>query len=145
VGLNAQQGSAYVFVLSGESWVQQAKLTAPDGAAGDMFGRSVSGTGDTVVVGAQWDEADGAPTTDNTGSVYVFHRTDGVWGKPTKLTAADTGLLGVSNAISGHTAIAGASFADVGANQDQGAAYVFDLRQQSAATESPRSSIVRLG
>ncbi len=31
-------GSAYVFVRSGTSWTEQAKLTASDGAAGDGFG-----------------------------------------------------------------------------------------------------------
>jgi len=33
-------GSAYVFIRSGSSWVQQAKLTASDGAEYDSFGIS---------------------------------------------------------------------------------------------------------
>ena len=45
-------GSAYVFVRSGTTWTQQAKLTASDGAAGDFFGRGVAVSGNTIVVGA---------------------------------------------------------------------------------------------
>src|SRR6185436_11257806 len=40
-------GSAYVFVRSGTTWTQQAKLTASDAAAGDLFGTSVSLDGNT--------------------------------------------------------------------------------------------------
>src|SRR5207244_7086884 len=49
---NSGRGSAYVFVLSGTTWVFQAKLTASDGATGDGFGTSVSISGNTAVVGA---------------------------------------------------------------------------------------------
>ncbi|MBI4701375.1 MAG: FG-GAP repeat protein [Deltaproteobacteria bacterium] len=45
-------GSAYVFVRSGAAWTEQAKLTASDGAAYEYFGRSVSLSGDTALVGA---------------------------------------------------------------------------------------------
>ena len=41
-------GSAYVFVRSGTTWTEQQKLLAPDGAADDDFGISVSVSGDTV-------------------------------------------------------------------------------------------------
>ena len=37
---------------SGGAWGQQAELTASDGVAGDLFGISVSLSGNTVVVGA---------------------------------------------------------------------------------------------
>src|SRR5213595_475813 len=40
-------GSAYTFVRSGTTWIQQAKLTASDGAPSDFFGFSVSVSGDT--------------------------------------------------------------------------------------------------
>src|SRR3989304_1057522 len=48
-------GSAYVFVRSGTTWSQQAKLTAGDGAAGDQFGVSVSVHGDTALGAARPD------------------------------------------------------------------------------------------
>jgi hypothetical protein len=69
----ALQGSAYVFVKPGGGWAgpltEQAKLTASDGAVGDQFGFSVAVSGDTVVVGAPFDDIDGAA---NQGSAYVF-------------------------------------------------------------------------
>jgi hypothetical protein len=119
VGLNPLQGSAYVFVRSGKSWTQQAKLTAPaaHGHAREMFGRSVATTGDTVAVGSHFDEPG--------GSVYVFHRVASDWSQPTRHTAPGTGLLGLSIGLSGRTVIGGANFTKVGNNENQGAAYVF--------------------
>ena len=61
--MNDNKGSAYVFVRSGGSWTQQAKLTASDGAANDYFGVAVAISPDTTVVGAYMD--------DNKGSAYV--------------------------------------------------------------------------
>ena len=46
-------GSAYVFRFNGSSWVQEQKLVASDGAAGDLFSDvAVSVSGDTALVGA---------------------------------------------------------------------------------------------
>ena len=42
VGGNVDQGSAYVFTRSGTIWSEQQKLTASDGAAGDLFGQGVA-------------------------------------------------------------------------------------------------------
>ena len=56
-------GSAYVFEKSDDGeWAQAAKLVADDAAAGDSFGWSVSMSGSTIVVGANYDA----------GSAYVF-------------------------------------------------------------------------
>ena len=55
VGGNADQGAAYVFYRDqggADAWGQVAKLTAADGAVEDVFGYSVSVSGDTAVVGA---------------------------------------------------------------------------------------------
>ena len=62
-------GSAYVFMYDGLNWVQEAKLLAPDGVTGDRFGFSVSVSGDTVLVGASWDDLIGT----NSGSAYLFN------------------------------------------------------------------------
>ena len=123
VGVAPVQGSAFVFVRNGNSWTQQAKLTAPApaGDAGDFFGRSVDTTGDAVVVGAHFDEGG--------GGVYVFNRTAGAWSAPTRHIAAGAELLGVSIAVSGHTVVAGANFTKVGNNGSQGAAYVYRVRR----------------
>ena len=94
------------------TWTQVAKLTADDGAAGDEFGYSVSIDGDTMVVGAHYDDDKG----DNSGSAYVFTRdTAGDlasgWTQVAKLTADDGAAddsFGYSVSIDGDTVVIGA-------------------------------------
>lgn len=139
VGLTPKQGSVYVFRGSGATWTQQAKLTASDGSAGDMFGRSVAIDGRTVVVGAQWDDT--FPLVDH-GSAYVFRRSGRSWAEKEKLTPADPegGLFGVSAALSDNTILVGAGFADVdGTKPARGTAYVFE---GEAAAPPPPGDIV---
>ncbi|MEA2021888.1 MAG: FG-GAP repeat protein, partial [Candidatus Caldatribacteriota bacterium] len=61
----SDSGSAYIFNTDG-SYV--TKITAPDGEADDNFGRSVSISGDKIVVGAIYDDDNGS----NSGSAWVF-------------------------------------------------------------------------
>ena len=127
LGENFNQGAAYVFVRSGTSWSQEAKLTASDGLAGDELGSSVGVSGDKVVVGA-W-LADVGSNTDQ-GAAYVFARSEGVWSPQAKLVAsdgADSDTFGRFLAFSGDTAVLGAIAADVGSNSNQGAAYAYFL------------------
>ncbi len=63
-----KSGLAYVFSYDGSTWVQREKLTNNDGAADDAFGCSVSVSGDTVMVGAYWDDGNASES----GSVYEF-------------------------------------------------------------------------
>jgi hypothetical protein len=124
IGLNLNQGSAYVFVRSGTTWSEQQKLTAGDGTGGDQFGHSVAINGDTLVVGA---ERDDVGSNVDQGSVYVFVRSGTTWSEQQKLTASDGApddRLGRSVAISGGLVVAG-TWDDVGSNVDQGSAYVF--------------------
>jgi uncharacterized repeat protein (TIGR01451 family) len=126
VGSNADQGSAYVFVRSAGVWRQQQRLTASDGAAGDMFGFAVAASGDTCVVGAWQDDVVGSSPSQ--GSAYVFVRTGSTWSQQQKLSASDgasTDYFGVSVAVSGDTAVVGAAYNDVGADANRGSAYVF--------------------
>jgi hypothetical protein len=125
IGANIQQGSAYVFTRSGTTWSEQAKLTAGDGAANDLFGHSVAVSGDTAVVGALGDDI-GANSSQ--GSAFVFTRSGTTWSQQAKLTAGDgaaNDVFGYSVALSGDTAVVGAFRDDIGANTDQGSAYVF--------------------
>jgi FG-GAP repeat len=110
-------GAAYVFKATKKTWVQQAKLTAFDGAPGDLFGASVAISGSTVVVGAP-----GANL--GAGAAYVFVRSKKVWVQQAKLTAFDgapSDRLGASVAISGSFALVGAP----GKASGTGVAYVF--------------------
>jgi len=112
-------GSAYVFTRTGTTWAQQAKLLASDGTAYDLFGSSVSLSGDTALIGAV-DDDNGV----DSGSAYVFTRTGTTWTQQTKLLASDGAaddLFGYSVALSGDTALIGAVCDDDG----RGSAYVF--------------------
>jgi hypothetical protein len=118
-------GSAYIFTRSGGIWTQQQKLTASDGAGNDQFGRSVSISGDSAIVGAYQDDTAGGL---NAGSVYVFTRSGTVWTEQQKLIASDGAAgeaFGISVAISGDTAIVGANLLNTPGRIDAGAAYVF--------------------
>ena len=123
-GINA--GSAYVFVRSGTTWTEQQKLLASDGAPGDLFGSSVSVSGDTVVVGAYRDDTPGGV---DVGSAYVFVRSGATWSEEQKLTASDgapSDNFGDSVSVSGGTVVVGASRDDISiAGDDSGSAHVF--------------------
>jgi alpha-tubulin suppressor-like RCC1 family protein len=138
-------GAAYVFVRSGVTWIQQAYLKASQVTEFDHFGYSVAVSGDTVVVGAYWEDSSttGINSTpdeaaDNAGAAYVFVRSSGVWSqqaylKASQVTAQD--YFGYSVAVSGDTVVVGApredssstginSTANEGAT-NAGAAYIF--------------------
>lgn len=119
------QGAAYVFVRSGATWSQQAKLTATDGAAGDFLAWSVALSGDTVLAGARGKTVG---TNVEQGAAYVFGRTGTAWTQKNKLTAADgteDDNFGVAVALAGTTAVVGAPFATGPGSTDQGAAHVY--------------------
>ena len=78
-------GAAYIFVRSGTTWTQQAKLLASDGAYDDRFGYSVAIDGDYAVVGSTLDDDKGT----SSGSAYIFVRSGTSWSQQAKLTAND--------------------------------------------------------
>ena len=119
-------GSAYVFTRSGSDWSQQAKLTAADGAAGDLFGVRVALSGDTALIGARLDDDDANGV--DSGSAYVFTRSGDSWSQQAKLTAADGGAgdwFGYTVAFADDTALIGAGNHDGANGVDSGSAYVF--------------------
>ena len=127
-------GSAYVFVKPGGGWTdmnETAKLTASDGAEDDQFGCSVSVSGDTIAVGAIYN--------DDHGSAYVFITPDGGWATTdsfnAKLTASDAWAMdwfGCSVAVSGDTAVVGA-FGDDDNGFYSGSAYFYRIRYTLSA------------
>jgi len=119
-----RSGSAYVFVRSGATWSQQAKLLASDASEDDNLGKSVSISDDTVVVGATGDDHAG----NWSGSAYVFVRGGTTWGQQAKLTASDAEAVewyGSSVAVSGDTVVVGAVSGDNNQGDSSGSAYVF--------------------
>ena len=126
IGSNVDQGSAYIFFRSGNTWTQQAKLTAADGSTDDNFGYSVSISGDYAIVGAYGDDIG---SNMNQGSAYIFVRSDNTWTQQAKLTVADGATddnFGYSVSISGDYTILGAPNDD-----SSGSAFVF-LRSGSS-------------
>lgn len=124
-------GSAHVFLRTGASWAYQAELLAGDGTTSDQFGFSVAVSGDTAVVGANLDDNVGGT---DAGGAYVFVRTGTTWAQQTKLlppAGGATDWFGASVAVSGVTAVVGATFDDTAAGADAGSAHAFRLNRQS--------------
>ncbi len=119
-------GSAYIFApndVDPNNWDQVAKLTASDGVAGDLFGVSVSISGDYAVVGAYGDDDNG----DYSGSAYIFYYNGTNWSEQAKLLASDGAAgdyFGRSVSISGDYAVVGA-YKDDANGTDSGSAYIF--------------------
>jgi hypothetical protein len=127
IGGNVGQGAAYVFVRPGGGWndmTQTAKLTASDGNANDALGMSAAIEGDTIVVGAQFNNA-------ARGAAYVFVAPGNSWSDMTqsaRLTASDGAAidyLGSAVGISGNRIVSGAYKAKNG-GVSIGAVYVFN-------------------
>jgi hypothetical protein len=68
----ASCGAAYVFVPSGDSWVQKRKLVASNAAAEDNFGCAVAVDGEEVLAGALFANPGGVS---DAGAVYAFNLT----------------------------------------------------------------------
>ena len=105
--------------LAANANAAEVKITASDGAADDGFGKSVAISGDYAVVGVHGD--------DWSGSAYIFKRNGSAWTEQGKIYASDGAggdLFGISVAISGDYAVAGASLDDAGYD-DSGSAYIF--------------------
>ena len=118
-------GSAYVLTRSGTTWTQQQKLIPSDGATNKGFGNSVSMSGNAAIIGASADNI-------GQGSAYIFTGTGTTWTQQQKLIPSDRATNGRANdrfgnsvGISVNTAIVGSYLADIGANVDQGTAYIF--------------------
>lgn len=99
-------GSAYVFRFHGGHWVEEGKLTASDAQPGDGFGRSLSMSGNRVLIGAQGN---------NSGSAYVFRRHAQTWVEEVKLvlsSAPQGDLFGRTVSLSGNVALMGGAWRD---------------------------------
>ena len=120
----ADHEAVYPIII--DPFIERKKLIAGDAAAGDLFGYSVSISGETAIVGAYGDDDNG----DNSGSAYIFSRNQGGtdnWGEVKKLLAGDgaTGdYFGHSVSISSDTAIVGACWDD-DHGDNSGSAYIF--------------------
>ena len=120
-------GAVYAFVDSGGLWVQQQKLKASSGYNANLFGWSVSLSGDTAFIGApSYDAIDGVGKR---GAAFVFVRSGSIWSEQQTLSANDAAAndqLGRSVSVSGGVALVGAPF-DSDNGYASGSAYVYAL------------------
>ncbi len=119
-------GSAYIFEYNDSDWIQTAKLLAADGEPFDVFGYSVSLSGDRALVGAFGEDDQAAQS----GAAYIFELDSGVWSQTAKLKADNASaddFFGYSVSLSGSRALVGAYLADGKGITDSGAAYMYDL------------------
>jgi hypothetical protein len=134
-GDDSLRGSVYVFNEPAAGWsgnlTHSAKLTASDRLPNDQFGSAILISGDTIVVGAFFDDA---PANDE-GSAYVFVRPAAGWSgnltQQAKLVAGDASpdsFFGTVIAQNGDTIAVGApdTIPDGGGSGGPGAVYVFE-------------------
>lgn len=132
---NKDSGSAYVFQRTQNTWRFHTKLTAKDGAEGDLFGISVAIDGDTILVGADLNDE----KAEKAGAVYAYAFDGKQWHHEAKLMADDgahTDIFGVRVALFGNTALISARRDDIeGVGKDAGSAYIFE---RTVTTEKGR-------
>lgn len=146
-GEDGAAGAVYIFTQSAGVWSQQAYIKASNSEANDRFGFSVSISGDTLVVGAYYEDSDATGVDGDemsssflySGAAYVFTRTTGVWSQQAYLKASNTNAgdnFGFSVAVSGNVVVVGAPQEDSAASgvdgddsnnsrAGSGAAYIF--------------------
>lgn len=119
----SNQGAAYIFDRIGGTWVESTKLTVSDGNNGMRLGISVSISGNTAIIGADFENTNGT----NAGTAYVFKKSGSSWNEEAKLVALDGedfDQFGFSVSVFGDDAIIGAVSDDDNGN-GAGAAYIF--------------------
>jgi hypothetical protein len=118
-GPGGNHGAVYVFVEQDGAWEQQAYIKATNTDWIDLFGTSVALSGDTLVVGAPWEDSaatgvDGdqeSDAADASGAAYVYERSGETWQPLSYLKASNTDPednFGHAVALSGDTLVVGA-------------------------------------
>ncbi len=122
-------GAAYMFQRDPDElggWRQTQKILPTDSVALNKFGGAVSLSGGTAVIGAEWDNGNGA----RSGAAYVFDQDDlnpDDWNEVVKLAPNDGAAgdyFGISSTVSGDVAVIGA-WQDDDSGIASGSVYVF--------------------
>jgi len=119
----SNSGAAYIYNV--RTGAEIHKLTASNGVASDLFGKSVAISGNYAIVGARFGDS---PTINDSGTAYIFNVETGQ--EIHKLYSTGPGAserFGSSVAIHGNYAVIGERYdADKGSNA--GAAYIFNVQ-----------------
>ena len=128
-------GAVYVFERQGTIWTEVARLVASDASTFDSFGSAVAIDGDTLAIGAQYDNSGGGTFA---GSAYVFVRSGSNWSQQAKLVAAGSAsneLMGACIDVDGDRIAVGAPQRDSGGKVNSGAVFTFE-RSGTAWTQT---------
>jgi FG-GAP repeat len=140
-----------------DPFVQQAELTPSDGVGSDQFGYSVATSGNTVVVGVPYHEANSEPYS---GAVYVFQMPAAGWASATQTAELTDSALGgdeelgfsVSISSDDHTIAAGAPAGSEAPPQEhsngvntQGTVDVFTTTGNWTSTSTPNARLTVAG
>lgn len=118
---NASSGAVYVYKRNGSYWEQEAYIKANNSDASDLFGYTVSVSGDTLAVGAYRESSNQTTITNGTtassnnsfsrsGAVYVYKRTSNEWAQEAYIKAANANAndyYGVYVSLNGNTLVVG--------------------------------------
>lgn len=115
-------GAAYIFKRQNESWVEQARLSSTNPAAGEYFGHSVAISGNHAMVGVD-------TSNDNlyNPKVYIYHFDGTTWIPRAQLSPSDPESywhFGNSVSINGDYAAVGAPYNFI--SGDQGSVYLYE-------------------
>jgi hypothetical protein len=148
-------GAAYIFIRSGTSWSQQAKIQHSGATQNDNFGSAVSITndGNMAIIGARAREDQ--VNYISSGAAYIFTRSGTSWSQqaelfPSNPTSGDEFGWSVSISKSdGNTAIVGSPLEDTGVS-NAGSAYIYtrsgtSWSQQAQIQASDRGSSDNFG
>ena len=132
--LAAKSGSAYVYKRIGATWVEQTRLTRSSGKDSDLFGQSVSISGDRAVVGVPG--YDIGRYVDH-GAAIVYRRDGENWVPEATLVSGEPGgggEFGYSVAVDGDYIIVGAP-----RDAPKGSAYIF---MRSGTNWAPQAKLI---
>jgi len=116
-------GAAYVFEFVDNEWEEIEKLLPNDGNDYDHFGRSVSLSGNYIVIGSCENDENGS----DSGAAYVYYYDEIEWSEQEKIIASegsDNAYFGISVSISNDFIVCGA-YSDYVNNLCTGSAYIF--------------------
>ncbi|MEE8155935.1 MAG: FG-GAP repeat protein [Phycisphaerales bacterium] len=136
--LGVDAGAVYVFVHQGNEWVEQAKLTASNGASENRFGSSVAVSGETIIVGAPF----GSGKIGGTGAAYIFELQGDTWEEVASIGPTNgelTDAFGSAVAIEGDRALVGAPSHNA-LGKESGAAYFF-VREDGFWSTGPQKIV----
>ena len=115
-----REGEVYIYDFD-ENLV--GVITASDAAQIDVFGWSVAVGSDRIVVGAYLNDDNG----EGSGSAYIYDLNGNEVGIITASDGASEDYFGWSVAVGSGRVVVGAFGNDIGSNNNQGSAYIFDL------------------